>query len=1138
MSITIDPLYPTMPREQLISWAEQNKVSHALDSPAKMLLVPTSRIHTSWLWVYKQNNTKIIDIITRPSAHSEEDITASNAPLDFQEAAIKYLHDSAITAQKAQTDEIELLLRPMPHNLILRTIWDNLLMLRNQIRLTIQPRSRQDRHTQQLWLDHRRYRLQYKEETVALCGGGGWVNVHIYLDGRANPINCTCQSLCRLGLSALDQTLEMLSDNSYSSIHDQITRLIGTPKWQKDFELLDKILIQETTIDANAKIGWRIKDTKQGLSIESVSCKHSKTGWRQKKAAVQALAHIHQYEHLSDEMLNTLSTQNSPTLVPTMLTLLTTHPRVFLGGRSNSTTLVIEEQLSIHFRNTPIGIEWDLMAGNITLSPQEILNQVDKNKSGYWYSTTQYTCIFVKINNKIQSFMNNLSSVSKIIPRDAVAALYMRIPLMESILSVHLDPSLLGAEHPPENRPSVRITTATPQHLRLEILVHSFGDSTNAIGKGKPLIYNYDPKDETFSYCNRSFEKESELANALRDLLELPLNDGFQWVVTNTNNIFKVLSTLKNCSSTTIHKIEWLTKRPTILNLQSSNLTINIFNTENNYEISGTMVSDDSTLTLWDILPAVRKNKPYLLVKEHIWYTIEEHFRNTLAQIADTITPENGLMSIEKSHAIVLNNLLKDQQGNHTVLSTELRKIQPISIQTTDFPYQLRPYQQKGVEWMLQLQQWTTGGCLADEMGLGKTIQTLAFLKENQAYPTYSVIIVAPKSTLGNWLKECTICLQDWSISIYQGNNRDRLLTPSTSKQCLIMTYDILTRDVGILNKQHWNTLVLDEAQAVKNPHSARSQSVHLLKRDFTLALTGTPIENSLMDLWSIISIVAPNHLGPLKQFKLRFATPIQLGQTHRLDDLKQLIHPFLLRRQKEHVAPDLPEKIEINEIIPLSTFERDSYDLIRLQAKQILEENPGQARFLILASLTKLRQICCYRGLVVPATSEQSSKLDRAIELLQEFQKSGRKVLIFSQFVRLLKKLQERIEGKGFSYCYLDGSTPSIKREQEIERFQSTKTDIFLISLKAGGNGINLTAATEVIHLDPWWNPAVEDQASDRAHRIGQTKTVTVIRLLAENTIETHILRLQEEKRRIADNILSDNISSLSLNEIQELLD
>ena len=287
-----------------------------------------------------------------------------------------------------------------------------------------------------------------------------------------------------------------------------------------------------------------------------------------------------------------------------------------------------------------------------------------------------------------------------------------------------------------------------------------------------------------------------------------------------------------------------------------------------------------------------------------------------------------------------------------------------------------------------------------------------------------------------------------------------------------------------------------------------------------------------------MVYLLTPKHLGSWTQFKKRFVQPIEHGHTSRLQDLKKLIQPLLLRRQKEDVAFDLPPKIELNEFIPLSTFERDTYNQLRVQAKRIIQENPQQAKFLVLSLLTKLRQVCCHRKLVLESASNHSSKLNRALEIVENLHQNKRKVLVFSQFVRLLQLFKEQLIESNMDLCYLDGSTSSQQRQAEIDRFQNTDVSIFLISLKAGGSGINLTKATEVIHLDPWWNPAVEDQASDRAHRIGQTQTVTVIRLVAEDSIETQILKLQEEKRRIASDLLSDSISKLSIEDITLLLE
>ena len=521
--------------------------------------------------------------------------------------------------------------------------------------------------------------------------------------------------------------------------------------------------------------------------------------------------------------------------------------------------------------------------------------------------------------------------------------------------------------------------------------------------------------------------------------MNLPQKQSYQWVITETNHIFSILSTLQNLPEAYSNRIEWLVNKPQIKHVSMGDMRVDIFDSDGGYSLEGHLELEQDEISLWEILPAVRTKSPYLLVQGDVWISITEHFRQKLTHLADTISPTQSEMIARHSHAVTLNSILSSGfTGEHSSLQNFISTVHPLMFDTTEFVYTLRPYQVEAVEWLLQLQQWTTGALLADEMGLGKTIQSLAFIHQIQSDTQEKTIIVAPKSTMGNWLNETRNCLLDWDIALYDGPNRKDLLQSIFPKQCLIMTYDIVTKDIEILRQHQWKTLILDEAQSIKNPESARHKSIRHIQADFTIALTGTPIENSLLDLWAIVNIILPQHLGSWKLFRQRFVKPIESGETNRLHDLRTLLSPFLKRRLKEDVTPDLPPKLEINEIIPLSLFERDTYDQIREQAQILIKKSPENVKFQILPLLTKLRQICCHRGLVIPSASDHSSKLDRALELIQEFHQHNRKVLIFSQFVQLLKKLQERITTLNMEYCYLDGSTPSHKRQEEIERFQN----------------------------------------------------------------------------------------------------
>jgi SNF2 family DNA or RNA helicase len=361
---------------------------------------------------------------------------------------------------------------------------------------------------------------------------------------------------------------------------------------------------------------------------------------------------------------------------------------------------------------------------------------------------------------------------------------------------------------------------------------------------------------------------------------------------------------------------------------------------------------------------------------------------------------------------------------------------------------------------------------------------------------------------------------------------------------CLVIcSYALLMQDADILSAVSWNTLVLDEAQAIKNWSARRTQAAMSLQAGFCLATTGTPLENNLNELWTLFRFLNPGLLGPRKRFHERFALPIQKGgDQEQKKVLKRIIRPFILRRLKSQVMEELPPRTEVTLNVRLSDDEAALYEAMRRQALENLESNAlesGQKHLRILAELTKLRQMCCHPRLVFPESEVSSSKLALLEEIVAEIVANGHKALIFSQFVSNLQLVRDRMHSMGLECRYLDGSTPRRVRDEEIAAFQSGQGDVFLISLRAGGMGINLTAADYVIHLDPWWNPAVEDQAADRAHRIGQDRPVTVYRLVTEGTVEEKIVQLHGEKRDLADSLLegSDVSHKVDAEELMQLL-
>jgi superfamily II DNA or RNA helicase len=443
----------------------------------------------------------------------------------------------------------------------------------------------------------------------------------------------------------------------------------------------------------------------------------------------------------------------------------------------------------------------------------------------------------------------------------------------------------------------------------------------------------------------------------------------------------------------------------------------------------------------------------------------------------------------------------------------------------------LRDYQTEGVNWLQFLRDYDLNGILADDMGLGKTIQALAslLLEKESGRAKHPNLVIAPTSLMSNWRREIEKFAPSLSVLVLQGPERKQHFSEIPEYDVILSTYPLMTHDEAIFSNQEFHYLILDEAQAIKNARAQRTQIIYRLKAKHRLCLTGTPIENHLGELWSMYHFLMPGYLGSQQYFHRLFRTPIERhGDAIRAQQLRKRVEPFMLRRSKDIVAADLPKKTEMIQTVTLMGRQRDLYETVRLAMDkkvraEIKKKGLAGSQLMILDALLKLRQVCCDPRLVKlnkAKNVKESAKLTLLMEMLPEMVEEGRKVLIFSQFTSMLSLIEPELARKKIKYSKLTGQTR--KREAAIDAFQLGDAKVFLISLKAGGMGLNLTAADTVIHYDPWWNPAVERQATDRAYRIGQDKPVFVYKLITENTVEEKIIVLQEKKQALADNIYS----------------
>ena len=625
-------------------------------------------------------------------------------------------------------------------------------------------------------------------------------------------------------------------------------------------------------------------------------------------------------------------------------------------------------------------------------------------------------------------------------------------------------------------------------------------------------------------------------------------SQNYEWELSGAEECLTAMSELETPRTAGKLVVEWTKgqKLKLLGNINFNNFSLVVKGKNNWFEIEGEVkVNENLVLSMKDLSGLLNENtKNFIELSDGQFIAITEKLRKHLQSLSAVLDDQNRLHNLRsgilEEFSEELENFKADKAWkDHLAKIKAANKFVPELPAT--FEAELRPYQIDGYEWLSRLANWGVGACLADDMGLGKTLMALAILVERAEKG--AALVVAPVSVCRNWVKEAIKFSPTLNFQIFGNGDRKEAIESLGKYDVLVTSYSLLQSEEELFTDKKFATIVLDEAQAVKNRNTKRSRAVMNLQGDFRLITTGTPIENHLGELWNLFNFINPGLLGKHEFFNEKFALPIEKNNDDNArKTLQKLIKPFTLRRRKNQVLDDLPAKTEIVLTVEMSTEERAFYEAIRREALEKIESTDGAAkdkRFRILAELTRLRLACCHPKLVNENAPLGSSKLELFGETLEELLENKHKALVFSQFVKHLKIVREYLDEKGISYQYLDGSTLPNVRQERIDEFQRGIGDVFLISLKAGGTGLNLTAADYVIHLDPWWNPAVEDQATDRVHRIGQQRPVTVYRLVTENTVEEKILKLHETKRDLADSLLdgTDTSGKLSAEDLLALI-
>lgn len=815
------------------------------------------------------------------------------------------------------------------------------------------------------------------------------------------------------------------------------------------------------------------------------------------------------------------------------------YPLVFLEGTNSLIPVeIVENKPELTLRQTSEGYE---ITTNIDDCGKPVSMTIE----------TMTRLKITRLSSEQSKILGTLKCMAKY-PPEARDKLLTLIKYLNRIITVHSDLGNTGNQFRQiagDSRVVVQLLPAG-EGLRAECFVKPFGTTPPycKIGKGARQVTGIVGDENGMA----TRDPESEQAN-LKELLPLirPLADRGHadetYFIDQIENCLELLEVLQSHPEIVVAEWPQGVRYRVRQEVSFHQLRLSLTGIDYWFKIEGELeTGNNESIALRQLLEELPKSKGrFIPIGENEYLVLSEAFKKRLDELKAATTIDKDGIHVPQLASPLLTEWVKEgvrletdryfQELQNKIREAEEMKIVPPHLLQAE----LREYQRKGFEWMVRLNAWGAGGCLADDMGLGKTVQTIAMMLYIARQG--ASLVVCPASLLPNWTKEINRFAPALRVfALNQDTDREKTIREAGEYDVVIVTYGLLVSEGNKLAGKSWQMAVLDEAHMIKNSDTKMSESAMKLKARFRLLLTGTPIQNHLGEIWNLFQFINPGLLGSAHHFMENYIVPItQYKDKERQSQLKRLLSPFLLRRTKLAVLDELPPKTEILKEIELSAPEQDAYELLRRQAeKTVKEAGPGD-RFRAMAEITRLRRAACNINLVNPELPMKAAKLEAFMEIVYELQENGHRALVFSQFTSHLALIRDELDSHKIPYLYLDGSVSIREREKLVHSFQTGEEPLFLISLKAGGLGLNLTAADFVIHMDPWWNPAIEDQASDRAYRIGQQRPVTVYRLIAQGTIEEKIIRLHRTKKDLADSLLegADLAARLTQEEILELL-
>lgn len=776
----------------------------------------------------------------------------------------------------------------------------------------------------------------------------------------------------------------------------------------------------------------------------------------------------------------------------------------------------------------------------LTLGPESI--DFSNARAIYWQKINSHRYAFTMVSEEAKKLVQLIGAKGLRVPESEADRIQKIVTGLTKLAPLHTDQVAQGVEERASDAKIHLYASFVNQMLELSLWIKPFADGEQLCRPG--IGFSRMMASGNRYQAVRDFDLEKKFLYQVKACLAnyLPLTeDGeegaqFDYYCADLEMALELLTALKELESKEVAVVYWPkgeSLRVGATPIDYSHLKLKMNKKNEWFEVEGEIdYPSESSLELVELIKSAKNSsfKQYIKLDDQTYLKIDRELKRHLELLDNGDGQESFKMKLDRTALLAHKQFLEKLQIKNKEVSSFYQLVEEVYgehyLPSNTFKAELRDYQLTGFNWLKRLSLLGFGACLADDMGLGKTVQTISLLLDRSTEGPS--LVIAPVSVLMNWRDEIqrfAPTLNPIFFSDASPKKRKKDQCSYAPRDVVVISYGLLQREEW-LHKIDWNVVVLDEAQAIKNFQTKRAQACFDLKAKFKMVTTGTPIENNLSELWSLFHFLNPGLLGSFSAFSKTYmggSSTLGMSSKSSVNILKKMIAPYILRRKKSEVLTELPEKTEITLRASLSPVERDFYESLRVKAIEDIEteQNPGKRLIKMLTELTRLRQAACHPALLNSELQFPSSKLELFWSVLEEILESGHKVLVFSQFVKFLKIIEKEFASKKISYLYLDGKTSQKRREEMVNKFQEGIGEVFLISLKAGGVGLNLTAADYVIHLDPWWNPAVENQATDRAHRIGQTRPVTVYKIVTEGTVEEKVMALHGQKLELAKGIL-----------------